>query len=828
MITGGGIGTILAVTLICVFLVWTVFALFVEGELSRSGTGDQHLGDELVHATVDEYGLLIGSLFRDGSVVVRRLDNGEVVGRRAAFDRAPLAWAASSSDETLAWANADSELVLGGIRFDLRFPLPDELPDKALGLAPGQVMNVPGGLLERTLEGTFRTVTLDFHETVPIEPGLDVPIHRLVMSTSERSTVLAILTEDHRLFRAKIRESRLVEGEYSIKTKELPFELAPGASPPAHFAINELGNSVTCAFEDGRALRYDVRAGDAVLAESLDLVESPTATITAFERLLGDNTILVGDSEGRVTGWFTALEENSESVDGLRLVPAHDFGRGPGAVTAFASSSRSRSFVTVFDEGTVRVSYMSNEATIAEGRSQVDDVRLVRVSPKEDGLVVFGAEGYERWNLDAGHPEATYSSFFRPTWYEGYPGPSHTWQAESGTDDTEPKFGFMPLVFGTLKATFYSMLFGAPLALLAALFTSEFLDRRLRVPVKSSIEVMASLPSVVLGYVAGLVIAPFVQSALPAVLACFLTVPVALLLGAYGWQLLPQQWALKNSGWQRFLFMALAIPLGLGLGSLCGPLIESIFFAGDVFAWLDGRRGSGMSGLVLLLLPMAALVVAFLGTVPFAPAFRRLTFYKSRRGVALADFARFGVGVAATLALAWFVALVLSATGVDPRGGVFGTFDQKNSLVVGFAMGFAVVPIIYTLAEDALTSVPQHLRLASLGAGATQWQTAMRIVVPTAMSGIFGALMIGLGRAVGETMIVLMATGNTPVMNANVFDGFRSLAANIAFEMPEAVPGSTHYRALFLAGLVLFAMTFVLNTVAEFVRLRYRKRSRQL
>jgi phosphate transport system permease protein len=149
-------------------------------------------------------------------------------------------------------------------------------------------------------------------------------------------------------------------------------------------------------------------------------------------------------------------------------------------------------------------------------------------------------------------------------------------------------------------------------------------------------------------------------------------------------------------------------------------------------------------------------------------------------------------------------------------------------LIVGFVMGFAVIPIIYTLAEDALSSVPAHLRLASLGAGATQWQTASRVVVPTAMSGLFSALMIGLGRAVGETMIVLMAAGNTPLMSWNIFDGFRTLSANIAVELPEAVRDSTHYRTLFLAGLCLFAMTFALNTLAEIVRQRVRRRSYQL
>ena len=121
-------------------------------------------------------------------------------------------------------------------------------------------------------------------------------------------------------------------------------------------------------------------------------------------------------------------------------------------------------------------------------------------------------------------------------------------------------------------------------------------------------------------------------------------------------------------------------------------------------------------------------------------------------------------------------------------------YDQRNSLVVGLAMGFAVIPIIFTIAEDAFSSVPQHLTAASLALGASRWQTATRVVLPTASPGIFSAVMIGFGRAVGETMIVLMATGNTPVLDWSIFNGMRTLSANIAVEIPEAPYGGTLYR----------------------------------
>jgi phosphate transport system permease protein len=125
-------------------------------------------------------------------------------------------------------------------------------------------------------------------------------------------------------------------------------------------------------------------------------------------------------------------------------------------------------------------------------------------------------------------------------------------------------------------------------------------------------------------------------------------------------------------------------------------------------------------------------------------------------------------------------------------------FDQRNSLVVGMAMGFAVIPTIFSIAEDAIFSVPKYLANGSLALGATPWQTLTRVVLLTASPGIFSGIMMGVGCAVGETMIVLMATGNTPVMDLSIFQGMRTLSANIAVEIPESEVGSTHYRVLFL------------------------------
>jgi phosphate transport system permease protein len=259
-----------------------------------------------------------------------------------------------------------------------------------------------------------------------------------------------------------------------------------------------------------------------------------------------------------------------------------------------------------------------------------------------------------------------------------------------------------------------------------------------------------------------------------------------------------------------------------------GPLFERVFFLGDFKAWVDGRIGTGTPFLFLLLWPIS-FAVAYLTLSRLASERYRVWLrHRSDFAAALMDAARWLGLLLGSAVGSYLAALLLSSAGVDPRGGIVDTYVQRNTLVVGFAMGFAVIPIIYTITDDALRAVPEHLRAASLACGATPWQTAMRIIVPTAMSGVFAAVMIGLGRAVGETMIVVMAAGNTPVIDWNVFSGLRALSANIAVELPEAVKDGTLYRMLFLAALTLFAMTFVLNTAAELVRLRFRKRAAQM
>jgi phosphate transport system permease protein len=169
-----------------------------------------------------------------------------------------------------------------------------------------------------------------------------------------------------------------------------------------------------------------------------------------------------------------------------------------------------------------------------------------------------------------------------------------------------------------------------------------------------------------------------------------------------------------------------------------------------------------------------------------------------------------------------FIMLVVGASFFD---NLLHPDNRLNAFIAAMGLSFVIIPIIASLTEDALNSIPKELRMASYGLGATKWQTISRVILPAAFSGVSASIILGFGRAVGETMIVLMASGNAANLTTNMFKSVRTMTATIAAEMGEVSQGSEHYFALFFIGIVLFTITFILNLIAEIIISKMRKKN---
>lgn len=549
---------------------------------------------------------------------------------------------------------------------------------------------------------------------------------------------VAAVTEDGRLLLANMTtRTNLLSGAVQVSRTVNTLPAFPGRAQK--LLIDKSLSNLFVLDDSGVVHYYDISTpAQARLVQSVDV--GAGSRVTAAEFLVGAVSIVFGTEDGELSQWFLVRDaQNQYSLEEVRQFNSHD-----AAITSIAPEYTRKGFVVGDASGQLGIHYATSARTLFLDSVSDSPLQQVAISQINTGLLWLNGQGdvvsANIWNE---HPQLSWNALWNKVWYEGRADPEYIWQSSSGSDEFESKFSLMPLTIGTLKAAFYAMLFAMPLAIAGAIYTAYFMTPKLRGVVKPSIEIMEALPTVILGFLAGLWLAPFVEGHLPAIFSFFVLMPIIMLLFAYLWGRLPAGFRNRvPDGWEA----ALMVPLILLFGTLCiqaSPWVEIWFFDGSMRQW----------------------------------------------------FTNIGI-----------------------------TYDQRNALIVGIAMGFAVIPTIFSIAEDAVFTVPRHLTQGSLALGATRWQTVMGVVLPTASPGIFSAVMMGFGRAVGETMIVLMATGNSPVVNFNIFEGMRTLSANIAVELPETAVGSSHFRVLFLAALVLLALTFIVNTIAEIIRQRLRQR----
>lgn len=718
-VIAGGMGVIIAVVMIFFYLLYVVFPLFLPASVEHKVSFNLPEKDagKTVLLDMEEQNELAARFTDQGKIVFFKIATGEVVSTESlklpeGTSVTSFSQGSPTKDGIEIYGLSDGKAVLLKHKFDVTYDQNQRVISPSLSYPMGEEP------IELDASGAkINTITAQIGSTI--------------------TTVAAETNTGIKLISFEKEESLFAEEASVNKTESLIDTPVGGVNK---LLLDKDGSYLYVITNKGSLLFYDISDKSSPLLKHTEKVVEDTHKITSVSFLNGDLSLLVGDSSGVVTQWTKVRDKDGNLV----LKKIRSFTVSKKSVVEIKSEQRRKGFMTLDGEGNLGVFHSTSEKELIKEHVSQELVKSA-LSPRANGVLLQSADDkIVFWTIDNEHPEVSYKTLWQEVWYESYDKPDYIWQSSASNNDFEPKYSLIPLVFGTLKAAFYAMLVAMPLALMSAVYSAYFMAPAMRQYVKPTIEIMGALPTVILGFLAGLWLAPFVEENLAGIFCFMLLVPVSVLLFSLVWEFLPAEVVKKiPEGWDS----ALIIPVILlsGWVALSSSLtIEDWFFNGSLREWIKIHLGLG--------------------------------------------------------------------------------YDQRNSMIVGIAMGFAVIPTIYTIAEDAVFSVPKHLTVGSLALGATAWQTMIKIVLLTASPGIFSAVMIGLGRAVGETMIVLMATGNTPVMDLSVFQGMRTLAANIAVEMPESEVDSTHYRILFLSALVLFAFTFIFNTFAEIIRQRLREK----
>jgi len=730
----GGIGIIVAVFGIFLFILAEVMPLFGGAKVNHGENFPLNIKDVRVMGA-DEWS--VKPFFYDGGADLKFAD----LGKQGAIETLPLTLPAGATP--ISW---NQDVKLNRV---------------ILGTNDGRIgsfrVTYTSAMAEQ--DGGTATVTpsVKVEEFFPIGK-VGKPLTAVAIGDGGSSKMLAAIQDvdgKPELHIISIKEKRSLMGAGKPEVAGTYDLTSQMEGVPTKLLASSIGDSILVANEKGVIHYFFQQGSDIVLRQKFQpFAGMSDPALSSLGYVFGDVSVVVTSATGDQEVW--SLFNQARDIDGvsqqMRLYgQTKTFPKLEAPATYFAASLRNKTFLSgSAHEATLR--YTTTESVRWTEKLPFDVTHAIFDAKAEHLMFLDTAGTMHRFEMHDPHPESGWRAFFGKIWYEGASEPDYVWQSTGGTDDFESKLSLTPLIVGSLKGTLYAMLFAVPIALLAAVYSSCFLPAEVKTVIKPAMEIMASLPSVVLGFLAGLWLAPLIEEKVPSMLLTAISIPLGVALCGWLWTKLPVTVrSVVKPGNEYIMVLLPVLLLAFGAWSL-GPWFES---------W--------------------AFVVKDPGT-----------------GAAIGDFR-----------LWW-----------PQFSGA--PFDQRNSLVVGFMMGFAVIPIIFTISEDALSNVPPQLKAASLALGATRWQMVRTIVLPVASAGIFSALMIGFGRAVGETMIVVMATGNTPVMDLNIFSGMRTLSANIAVELPEAAVHSTHYRSLFLGAMMLFIMTFALNTFAELLRQRLR------
>ncbi|MEM7465509.1 MAG: phosphate ABC transporter permease [Pseudomonadota bacterium] len=704
----GGISVIVAILLIFFYLFWVVVPLFVPPKVDAAKTFSLPLNvsdNPVVHLSLEEYAEIAFILQASGDYSFLDAQKGSerLTGRIKKPGEQDIVAVADADPATrmIFMATRDGNLVAIKPEYALSYPndVRHITPSLTYPLGESGIAAIDGVAEPRLISGQ----------------GNEEEITVAVYDSNGRLTLIHVAIEES-----------FLDEEVSTEVTSADIPLPDGNIKDLDVDIDQ--RELFIATDKGELLYFDIE--DKSEPRLVDrVVTGELGEITELNFLAGGISILTGTANGSIAQWFPVRD----SSNNYRLEKIRSFVADGAPVTFIRPEYFRKGFASADEKGTVSFFHTTSEQKLMSFQAGQSPLVAMALGPRANALLTVQDDSTASFReVHNEHPEISFKSLWQEVWYESRSKPEYIWQSSSASSDFEPKFSLTPLTFGTIKAAFYAMLFAMPLAILGAVYTAYFMTPKMRSFVKPSVEVMAALPTVILGFLAGLWLAPLVELYLPGVFIATIFVPLSFILASAAFQALPQRIKfLIPNGWEAALLIPLVI-FGVWFSFLISPSVETMFFDGNMPAWVTEHLGLA--------------------------------------------------------------------------------YDQRNSLVVGMAIGFAVIPTIFSISEDAVFGVPKHLTTGSLALGATPWQTVVGVVLLTASPGIFSAVMIGLGRAVGETMIVLMATGNTPIMDANIFQGFRALSANIAVEMPESEVNSSHYRILFLAALVLFTSDSGIST----------------
>lgn len=701
LVAFGGAAVIGTITLIFVYLLWVVAPMFSAAQIG-SGISHPLSPGESALIDINQSSELLLRLVTDGRVEFIDLDSGSVV--NSLLLETSVREAKRVAPQSSLYAFIDDSNRLGVYRASYPISFID-----GRRFIDSQLSNEYAG------------------DWTPLGDFVDYDVY----------------LQSYQLTVATIEGQELVLREYPNAERGFPFNtpVVRRITLDRSYSRVILGSQLSWLYliaDDGAVSVLDLRSSRTPKEIYSGNLTASDTTLTAVEPLLGRFSLLTADSSGEISQWFMVRTESARVLEKIRSFST------AAPATLLIPELRRKGFAAFSGDGQLSLYYTTSNRLLAARNASAGTPSTATISPRAELLASVSTDDtLTVYPLDNKHPEISFSALWAKIWYEGYDTPVYSWQSSSADNDFEEKFSLSPLLFGTVKAAAYAMLFAIPTAIMAAIYTAFFMAPAMRRLVKPGIEIIAAFPTVVLGFLAGLWLAPLIEAQLATILTAIILLPVMFIVTSALWQLLPDPQRNRFQGWQALLALPVVL-ITLFAAVTAGPFIERTLFSGSLTAWMQLTHG------------------------------------------------------------------------ID--------YDQRNALVVGMAMGLAVIPTIFSIAEDAIYSVPRHLINGSLALGATRWQTMTRVVLLTASPGIFSAVIIGLGRSLGETMIVLMATGNTAIMDWNIFEGMRTFAANIAVELPESEVGSSHYRILFLASLVLFALTFFLNSLAELVRQRLRER----